>query len=247
MSFEITLWTPSKVLQLGSYSPEKSSTCVGHASSQNRRCRNPIAVANRHRASELLDQLSELDLFCADRSPLLQELASKLLCRRWHQDQAATVVRRWQENITDWKIDNMVGRLKLHTRQVDRATRNWIPPPTRPAVAITNATPPPSNTTEVSRPRQRLSRTVAPAKPKCLDCVKKPVLLAARAESPGAISLTNVETLDCPICCDSLLLPESTALKCKHRFHTLCIEKWFETQLDREVPVRTCPYCRSNA
>lgn len=43
-------------------------------------------------------------------------------------------------------------------------------------------------------------------------------------------------TMECPICYEEMT-NQATQLKCGHRFHKQCIEKWAEQQC-------TCPYCR---
>lgn len=46
---------------------------------------------------------------------------------------------------------------------------------------------------------------------------------------------------ECTICLDSYVVNEGVRdLKCNHRFHKRCIDKWFKKSI-------TCPVCRSNA
>lgn len=46
---------------------------------------------------------------------------------------------------------------------------------------------------------------------------------------------------ECAICLDNYVLNEGVRdLKCNHRFHKKCIDKWFKRSLN-------CPVCRANA
>ncbi|CAF9932291.1 MAG: hypothetical protein HETSPECPRED_008324 [Heterodermia speciosa] len=115
-------WNPYSVLDI-----EKSGTiCYGWAPSQNRECHNPVALANRQSAERLLSIMSNVhpsDLLCSETR--LEELAPLLLCRRYHQDQATGVVRRWKKDIEcylgkgeaekqeDAAIESEIARLRL--------------------------------------------------------------------------------------------------------------------------------------
>ena len=100
-----TQWPAASVLQVDTH-----STCIGHAKTQGRRCRNPIAYANQQEAESVLSDLSRLD----PQSPRLEcelgELASRLLCRRWHQDQAGVIKRQWQRRIENYVAAETVRR-----------------------------------------------------------------------------------------------------------------------------------------
>ena len=94
-------WAPAEVLQLD---PNSSSfTCIGYAPSKGRRCRNPIACVNRQESTEILLEMSRLDLQSRRLDGKLEELAPRLLCRRWHQDQAAGMKRQWQCDIENYR------------------------------------------------------------------------------------------------------------------------------------------------
>jgi hypothetical protein len=74
-------------------------SCVGHASSQGRRCRNQIASHNIISARRILSNL----LGWTDTDELwtrLYELAGLLLCRRWHQCQMMEVATNWYRILT---------------------------------------------------------------------------------------------------------------------------------------------------
>ena len=103
-------WSPTQVLQL-----DPHSTCIGHAETQGRRCRNPIAYANRKEAASILSEISRLDPKSARVECELEELASRLLCQRWHQDQALEMKRQWLCRIED---DCVAGAVR---RRVERA------------------------------------------------------------------------------------------------------------------------------
>lgn len=90
-------WAPADALDLD---PNSSSfTCVGYAPSKGRRCHNAIACVNRQEAAKILLQMSRLDPQSQRIDDKLEELASRLLCRRWHQNQAAEMKRKWHCDI----------------------------------------------------------------------------------------------------------------------------------------------------
>lgn len=100
-------WSPASILDLDLQS---SSACIGHAKTQGRRCRNPIAYANRQEAQTILLQMARLDPWSPRVECELEELASRLLCRRWHQDQAALVKGRWQRRIENYRVAEAARR-----------------------------------------------------------------------------------------------------------------------------------------
>ncbi len=106
MAPSTALWNPPQVLRLGLYSPEESSTCIGHAPSKNRRCRNAIAAANQQEASKLLDRIGSTEITGnVDLSEELEEIAERLLCKRWHQNQALLVAGRWMEKVENFRTN----------------------------------------------------------------------------------------------------------------------------------------------
>ena len=74
-------------------------TCVGQAPSKGRRCQNPIAQHNRQSAFTLIDCLEQDYLDKNPKKKALQEIASLLLCVRYHRDQAEQVARKWHSRI----------------------------------------------------------------------------------------------------------------------------------------------------
>lgn len=90
-------WAPAEILNLNPLS--STFTCVGHAPSKGRRCRNAIACVNRQEGAKILLQMSRLDPRSQTLDDKLYELASRLLCRRWHQNQVADMKRKWQCSI----------------------------------------------------------------------------------------------------------------------------------------------------
>lgn len=90
-------WDPFKLLDVD---PDAwNFTCVGYAPSKGRRCRIRIAADNRRSARNLLDDMAQLDLCSKDIQHLLVQLASRVLCKRWHQDQASRMLNIWQSRI----------------------------------------------------------------------------------------------------------------------------------------------------
>ena len=93
-------WAPTEILELDLNSSE--FRCVGYATSKGRRCRNPIACANRQEASKVLLEMSRLDPQSQRLDEKLEELASRLLCKRNHQNQGADMKRQWSCKIENY-------------------------------------------------------------------------------------------------------------------------------------------------
>ncbi|KAF6239316.1 hypothetical protein HO173_002578 [Letharia columbiana] len=105
-------WEPAEVLRLDPYS--SGFTCIGYAPSKGRRCRNPIACANRQDSAKILLEISKLDPQSQRVDDELEDLASRLLCRRWHQDQALDMKRQWRRNIESYRAAE-TARLRERT------------------------------------------------------------------------------------------------------------------------------------
>lgn len=52
---------------------------------------------------------------------------------------------------------------------------------------------------------------------------------------------------NCIICFENIASKDMKRLKCKHRFHSHCIESWFEEEkVKPNYMGKTCPICRRN-
>ncbi len=128
MPFTCSRWDASNVLKVDPNSP--SFTCVGYAPSKGRRCRNAIAAANCHEASKLLTQMSRLDPSSSRLDDMLETLAPRLLCRRWHQNQAHSITEKWNDRIDRFRATE---NTREETREVMSGTTNL-------SASLTNAT-----------------------------------------------------------------------------------------------------------
>lgn len=108
-------WAPTEVLELDPNS--FGFTCIGHAPSKGRRCRNPIASVNRQEGAKILLQMSRLDPHSQRLDDKLEELASRLLCKRWHQNQAAGMKRRWHCAVESYLAAENARREELRERE----------------------------------------------------------------------------------------------------------------------------------
>ena len=114
-------WTPSDILTNIDNS-SCSITCVGYAPSQGRRCHNPIAAANRQDAAKLLKQMSKLNLSSSRIDDLLEQLAPRVLCKRYHQNQFSSMVSQWQDDLEDLQEEEAPRRAE-DARRAREATR----------------------------------------------------------------------------------------------------------------------------
>ena len=151
-------WVPAEVLQLDPYS--LGFTCIGYAKTQGRRCRNHIAEANRQESAKLLLEMSRMDPCLQRLDSELEELASRLLCRRWHQDQAGEIERQWHRHIENYQAAearrvewssivqaasalarSTVTRTQTRSRGRDRTAAAVIPLPARGSFSSSSAIP----------------------------------------------------------------------------------------------------------
>ncbi len=104
MTTSVSQWNASEVLNIDPHSG--GFTCVGHAKTQGRRCRNPIAKENRGEAARILRTISEQSVQSANFDSSLESLAVRLLCRRWHahdRSQVISKVDQWKNEIETFR------------------------------------------------------------------------------------------------------------------------------------------------
>ncbi|KAL2802371.1 hypothetical protein BJX63DRAFT_437929 [Aspergillus granulosus] len=97
----------SEILKLD---PEGEPHCAGIAVSKGRRCQLRTNQYGRRTALSLLDK-GTADLragLCID--DILQDLAPHVLCTRWHQGQASTLVSQWQRRVDRYLASAPVQR-----------------------------------------------------------------------------------------------------------------------------------------
>ncbi|GIK06367.1 hypothetical protein Aspvir_002015 [Aspergillus viridinutans] len=79
--------------------PECERHCYGYAPSKRRRCTLPVRKDNRDRASYLLREGTRLLQRGLSVDSLLFELAPLVLCKRFHQNQADSLVSGWRAKL----------------------------------------------------------------------------------------------------------------------------------------------------
>lgn len=103
-------WNAAEILKI-----EDLCTCVGWAPSKGRKCGNRIAAANQRKASNILCRMGSLDVTTADVRIHLEELAPRMLCKRYHQDQASEMVSQWMCEVE--RQQEHVEGMQLRRRQ----------------------------------------------------------------------------------------------------------------------------------
>ena len=98
MPLLVQQWDPYDVLDVD----KTRHRCYGWAPSQKRQCNNLVAMANIEKAQRLLTKISQYNPSSDEIAIRLSQIAHCLLCRRNHQDQATSVVRKWREKIVDF-------------------------------------------------------------------------------------------------------------------------------------------------
>ncbi|KAI0840424.1 hypothetical protein F5Y06DRAFT_262705 [Hypoxylon sp. FL0890] len=98
-------WDPETVLELANqdfYGP--TVTCMGWATSRNRRCQRVPAQHKIMSARGILNRLAGKSASKAAESSELREAAELLLCWQ-HTSQLAGLLRRWRIELEDWAAD----------------------------------------------------------------------------------------------------------------------------------------------
>jgi hypothetical protein len=92
-------WNPENLFGIVNNDPGYGhQTCVGHAKTQNRRCRNPINSCNRGNVKDMLVALARFEPSeAAQMLEVLYRLAELCLCVRYHRNQGSEVVSKWQQ------------------------------------------------------------------------------------------------------------------------------------------------------
>ena len=88
-------WDPYTVLNIN----KTRSRCYGWAPSKGRLCENPISMLNHNEAHRLISRIARLSPSDEEVMELLSHVARCLLCRNPHQDQATSVLDRWEQRI----------------------------------------------------------------------------------------------------------------------------------------------------
>ncbi|KAI9869301.1 MAG: hypothetical protein M1813_000090 [Trichoglossum hirsutum] len=98
------VWDARRTLDVDPHSP--GFTCVGYAHTKGRRCHWDLDPEDRNDASDLLDRISATNPQQTEALEVsLGGLASKVLCKRWHQNQSNGVVGGWLR-----KVENLGPR-----------------------------------------------------------------------------------------------------------------------------------------
>lgn len=114
----------SKAAEILDLDPESFSfTCVGHARTQGRRCRNRIAAANSSSAADLLAALKVTTASSRRLDTELHKLTPLVLCKRWHQDQASDMVEEWRETIEEYRETRRAEQEREARRNARRVER----------------------------------------------------------------------------------------------------------------------------
>lgn len=117
----IPQWSPQEVLKI-----EDIFTCSGWAHSKGRKCYNRIAKENRELATDIMDDMADLDIRSADFKASLKSLAKPLLCRAYHTkdpDQHKALRKQWGKHIEAYKVTVNARRRSTATAHVSASVR----------------------------------------------------------------------------------------------------------------------------
>ncbi|KAJ5391565.1 hypothetical protein N7509_007055 [Penicillium cosmopolitanum] len=106
--------------------PDREPWCFGYAPSQGRRCHASTNAHGRRCAMDILDEATE-DLRAGDSiNDLLKELAPYGLCRRFHQNQASDLARRWRKQVSSF-VESRRSSPTQRTIQNTTGIRRQVP------------------------------------------------------------------------------------------------------------------------
>lgn len=94
-------WSPNDVLNIGAI--DDAFRCVGLRIDEYK-CTNPISKDNRRRATEIIRNMSSLDVTASDFHDSLDGLSEVLLCTKSKHrlTQRAKFMSRWEKDIKDF-------------------------------------------------------------------------------------------------------------------------------------------------
>ena len=88
-------WDPSEVLEINS-----NGRCIGRARNNRQNCLGILSAKDMYEAEHVKKNISITEPNPIVLDGKMRELAKLLLCKRCRQDQAPTVVERWQVLVT---------------------------------------------------------------------------------------------------------------------------------------------------
>lgn len=122
----VGLWDAEDVLGVGQVS--SGATCVGYAKPKRRHCHHRVAAANCQQASDLLLQISSMNISASGVDHVLERLARLLLCHPWnHQDQVGVVAAKWRDRVQQFQIV-AAARLETTVQLENEARRGQVAP-----------------------------------------------------------------------------------------------------------------------
>ncbi|CAF9911785.1 hypothetical protein IMSHALPRED_010574 [Imshaugia aleurites] len=261
-------WAPAEVLDLDGIS--SGFTCVGYAKSKGRKCRNAISYDNRQEAIKLLSEMSRLDPQSPTIDNKLEELASRLLCKRNHRNQAIETKGQWQRRIEHHTAEVARGEEEEEAEAGEHTHPD--PQPSSPLEPTSSETHHHEHSpSPISLPAEELASRIPGAFPREVegehthtDPQPSSPLESTSSEthhhehSPSPISLPaeelasqipgafprEVEEDDCSICCEELLGDGDIVYcraQCRQNVHADCINLWHASQ-EVDGRTKTCPY-----
>ncbi|KAJ0421703.1 hypothetical protein BJY00DRAFT_102990 [Aspergillus carlsbadensis] len=176
----------SSILKLD---PEGEPFCAGFAPSKGRRCSARTNARGRKSALNLLDE-GTADLhagLCID--DILEDLAPHVLCTRWHQNQASSLVSTWQARVDRYLSSISVPRSPRRPSQTSRpAPMLSFNASSGSGASTTSRTAQQQPATSVLRPTSRAPQPRTPANPEPVRRIISTSTSTAPVAIPGATS-----------------------------------------------------------
>jgi hypothetical protein len=256
-------WAPCAILDLD---PNLQKTCIGHANTKRRDCKNPVSKQSREKACFILRLVNALPRDSEAVTPYLMDLAKLLLCKRVHQDQASGIVDSW--NLRE--PGALLSPPQSPGFTLPRPILGSSSPPSQaaqhilPSPAVTPSTPSvasPAETVIHNNSRasggassRNQSLTPSPSQRAAQDRGNDrssylPQTSSAHSDD-NIIPVLELNSDQCPICREETAEEETLyqCTQCNYGFHQHCWNDWERHQREdfrrrhRRYPGVKCPY-----
>ena len=202
-------------------SPQSHKTCIGSTKSTKKQCGCAVALKSRNEVIQILSTMAADVITIESAKQSMEVVAKLLLCRRYHQDQSASLVTLWIGKLQSSYLTSRpvmeTGREEQYLQQEDTDTDTDTEPEPEPRVILDH----PRTSAQAG---ERLHRTAASTTQR-RRAPDRPLPMAIRS----AARATRESHRKCPICWEVYDLKDNTiflCVDCHNIYHHNCGEEW---------------------
>lgn len=210
------------LLHLLDLSPQSHRTCLGVAKSTKQQCRCAVALKSRNEAIQILSTMATDVITVENAKESMEVIAKLLLCKRYHQDQSASLGTLWTERLRSSHLTSHpatgTGREEQYLQREDTSTE--------PRVILDH----PRASTQTGE-RLHGTATLGTRRRRAPDW---PLSMTLRS----AARATRESHRECPICREAYGPRDNTiflCVDCHNIYHQGCGEEWIREH-------DTCPF-----